>query len=140
MVFFDNCIFKSVGLKPEYHFTFSFSYFFFFYVHLFYVSFCHRLIFSKWASYRIFPESGSPTFFYFLGASFCLKFFCFCRLIFVERVSYGGGGCEGAGCSGDNSFKRLQEIFPVNDSIPFQRLRGNTMLERNLPFCAFSPI
>ena len=112
MVFFDNCIFKSVGLKPEYHLTFFFCLFFSF-----------------------FPFS------FLLGASFCLIFFFFCRLIFVERVSYGGGGCEGAGCSGDNSFKRFQEIFPVNDSIPFNDCTEiNTLLERNLSFCAFFPI
>ena len=63
-------------------------------------------------------EWGSH-FFICLEHLFVWIFFFFCRLIFVERVSYGGGGCEGAGCSGDNSFKRLQEIFPVNDSIPF---------------------
>ena len=61
----------------------------------------------------------SPTFLSF-GGIFLFEVFSFhCRLIFAERVSYGGGGCEGAGCSGDNSFKRLQEIFPVNDSIAF---------------------
>ena len=99
MVFFDNCIFKSVGLKPNYHFTFSFSYFF-----LFSVSFCHRLIFSKWTSYRILG-SGAPTFL-FAGSIFLFEFFSF----FADWSLWSGFPTVGEDVKGPAA----QVIIPLN--------------------------